>query len=51
MKSSISESQVSEIKQIDGLIGGKFTLRVITTTGLEIGPKGTESIFVKVEWK
>lgn len=56
MKSSIaflrrgrSESQATEmIKQIAGLIGGRFTLGVITTTGLEMGPRGTESILVKL---
>lgn len=55
MKSSIailrrgrSESQATEmIKQIAGLLGGRVTLGVITTSRLEMGPRGTESIFVK----
>lgn len=55
MKSSIailrrgrSESQATEmIKQIAGLLGERFILGVITTSGLEMGPRGTESIFLK----
>lgn len=48
-KEGQSESQDTKmIKQTVGLTGGRFTLGVITTTGLEMGPRGTESIFVKL---
>lgn len=36
------------IKKLAGLIGGRFTPRIITATGLEIGPKGAESTFINV---
>lgn len=36
------------VKKIAGLTAARFSPTVITATGLEMGPRGAKSIFIKV---